>query len=205
MTKFKVAVLASHTGSNLQALHEASLVAGSGFEIALIMSNNSAARALLYAQAHGVPSLHLSAVTHPGPGELDAAMHGALVEHGIDLVVTAGYMRKVGPDVLAAYENRIVNVHPALLPRHGGPGMYGAAVHQAVLAAGDAVSGPSVHFVTAEYDAGEVIAQSEVPVLAGDTVESLAARVLAEEHTLLPATVRRLAVEAAGRHSGGRG
>lgn len=122
-------------------------------------------------------------------------MNMALTRYSIDLVVTAGYLKKIGPRTLRAYQQRIINIHPALLPRHGGPGMYGAAVHQAVLDAGDQTTGPSVHYVTPDYDVGPVIARTEIPVLPGDTAESLAARVLPQEHVLLPATVRRLAAQ----------
>jgi phosphoribosylglycinamide formyltransferase 1 len=192
---FRVALLLSHTGSNLRALHDASRVPSSRFEIALVISNNSASQGLAYARQHGIPTAHMSSRTHPDPADLDDAMSNALAGHSIDLVVTAGYLKKVGPRTLHAYQQRIINIHPALLPRHGGPGMYGTAVHQAVLNAGDQTTGPSVHYVTAGYDAGPVIARQEIPVLPGDTAESLAARVLQQEHVLLPATVRRLAAE----------
>ncbi|REH26165.1 phosphoribosylglycinamide formyltransferase-1 [Kutzneria buriramensis] len=193
VAQLKVAVLVSHTGSNSRALHEASLRDDAGFGICLVVSNNSGARALEYAREQGIPSRHMSVRTHGTPEELDAALLDELVTRGVDLVVTAGYMKKLGPRTLAAYENRIINIHPSLLPRHGGPGMYGMAVHEAVLATGDEVTGASVHHVTAEYDAGEVIARREVPVMAGDTAEGLAARVLAVEHQLLPEVVRRIA------------
>ncbi|MFI5529341.1 phosphoribosylglycinamide formyltransferase [Kitasatospora sp. NPDC051853] len=190
---FKVAVLASHTGSNLRALTADAPLPGSGYAVALVVSNNSGSGALAHARELGIPALHLSGRTHPDPDALDRALLDALLHHGVDLVVTAGYLRRVGPAVLAAYAGRIVNVHPSLLPRHGGPGMHGTHVHTAVLAAGDTVSGASVHHVTAEYDEGPVIARREVPVLPDDTPDTLAARVLTAEHTLLPATVRRLA------------
>ncbi|MFJ8045623.1 phosphoribosylglycinamide formyltransferase [Kitasatospora sp. NPDC096147] len=194
---FKVAVLASHAGSNLRALTADARLPGSGYAVALVVSNNSGSGALAHARELGVPALHLSGRTHPEPELLDRALLDALRRHGADLVVTAGYLRRIGPAVLDAYRGRVVNVHPSLLPRHGGPGMHGAAVHTAVLAAGDTVSGASVHLVTAEYDEGPVIARQEVPVLPADTPETLAARVLTAEHALLPTTVRRLAAEAA--------
>ncbi|PPK63835.1 phosphoribosylglycinamide formyltransferase-1 [Actinokineospora auranticolor] len=188
-----VAVLVSHGGSNFRALHEASLVPGAGFAVSFAVSNNSGSQALAYARERGIPSRHLSSRTHGSVDELDAVLLGELTDRGVGLVVTAGYMKKVGPRTLAAYEGRIINVHPSLLPRHGGQGMYGMAVHEAVLASGDQVTGPSVHHVTAEYDTGPVIARQEVPVLPDDTAESLAARVLAAEHRLLPEVVARIA------------
>lgn len=151
--------------------------------------------ALAYAREHDTPHAHLSGRTHPEPAALDAAILQTLHEHQIDLVVTAGYMKKLGPATLAAYQGRILNIHPSLLPRHGGRGMYGMNVHWAVLAAGDTLSGASVHLVTADYDAGPVIAQQQVPVLATDTPQTLAARVLAAEHRLLPTVVRAVATQ----------
>ncbi|EWM19480.1 phosphoribosylglycinamide formyltransferase [Kutzneria sp. 744] len=192
----QVAVLVSHGGSNFRALHSASLVAGARFAVCLAVSNNSLSGGLAYARVQGIPALHLSGRTHPVPAALDAALVDSLVACGADLVVTAGYMKKLGPLTLARYAGQIINIHPSLLPRHGGPGMYGLAVHQAVLASGDTVSGPSVHYVTADYDAGEVIAQREVPVLPSDTAETLAARVLVAEHQLLPEVVQQFATQA---------
>ncbi|MGK8522580.1 phosphoribosylglycinamide formyltransferase [Nocardia asteroides] len=187
MTDLRVAVLASHNGSNLRALHRSQ---HAGFRIVLVISNNSDSGALRYARDHRIPARHLSARTHADP---DEAIRAALVEHSSDLVVTAGYLKKIGPRTRSEFAGRIINIHPALLPRHGGPGLYGTRVHQAVLDAGDLVTGASVHFVTGEYDAGEVIARAEVPVRPGDTAETLGARVLEAEHTLLPEVVRRIA------------
>ncbi|GAA3092103.1 phosphoribosylglycinamide formyltransferase [Streptosporangium carneum] len=187
----KIAVLASHTGTNLRALHAAQRP--DAFTVDLVVSNNGSSGALEYAREHGIPHAHLSGRTHPDADALDQAMLAALRRHDIDLIVTAGYMKKVGPAALAAYDGRVLNVHPALLPRHGGQGMYGLNVHRAVLEAGDTVSGASVHLVTAEYDEGPVIARQEVPVLPADTPESLAERVLAAEHILLPAVVHDVA------------
>jgi phosphoribosylglycinamide formyltransferase 1 len=196
----KVAVFASSAGSNLAALIEASQAPRAGFEIALVVSNNSASGALVKAAEHQVCGLHVSSRTHPVAEEHDQAVLAALQDHEIGLVVLAGYMKKIGPRTLAAYQDRILNVHPALLPRHGGQGMYGRFVHEAVLAAGDTVSGASVHVVTGEYDQGPVIARHQVPVLPGDTPDTLAARVLEAEHKLLPVVVADFA-----RRWGGHG
>jgi phosphoribosylglycinamide formyltransferase-1 len=140
----------------------------------------------------GIPTCHVSAATHPDPDALDRAILGALREHGVELVVLAGYMRKLGPRTLAAYRGRILNIHPALLPRFGGPGMYGKRVHEAVLAAGETITGVTIHLVDEQYDAGPILAQREVPILPGDTSEALAARVLAEEHRLYVETLQRI-------------
>lgn len=160
--------------------------------IGVVISNNSRSEALARARRAGLPWLHLSSCTHPDPVVLDQELCAALQRHGCELVVLAGYMKKLGPATLQAYRRRIVNIHPALLPRHGGTGMYGLAVHAAVLAAGDRVTGASVHLVTEEYDAGPVLAQRQVPVLPGDTPATLAARVLAVEHELYVETLTRI-------------
>jgi phosphoribosylglycinamide formyltransferase-1 len=193
---FRVAVLASHTGTNLQALHQASLARDAAFKLALVLSNNRESGALTYARAHSIPAVHMSGLTHPDPGQLDAAMCALLHEYQINLIVTAGYMKKIGPRTLDSYAGQIINVHPSLLPRHGGKGMYGTAVHEAVLASGDHTTGVSIHIVTADYDEGPVIARQELTVRANDTVESLSKRVLATEHRLLPAAVQDLAARA---------
>jgi phosphoribosylglycinamide formyltransferase-1 len=155
------------------------------------MSNRVEAGGLEIARQHGVP-------THVFNDSADPAEWcRALALAQADLVVLAGYLRRVPAAVLVAYGGRVLNIHPALLPRHGGPGMYGRRVHEAVLAAGDASSGATVHLVTEEYDRGPILGQARVPVLPGDTPDSLAQRVLEIEHRLLPAAV--IAAAKAGR------
>jgi phosphoribosylglycinamide formyltransferase-1 len=189
----KLAVLASHEGTTLQALLDACAAGAIPCRVAAVISNNPESGALRRARAAGVPAHHLSARTHPDPAELDAAIRRALVECGAELVILAGYMKRVGPQTLARFEGRVLNTHPALLPKFGGQGMYGLHVHRAVLAAGEATTGASIHVVTAEYDAGPVIARGEVPVLPGDTPEALAARVQERERALLVETVGAIA------------
>jgi phosphoribosylglycinamide formyltransferase 1 len=196
---FNIAVLASHVGTNLRALTAAAREGSNSFDVVLVISNNSRSGALAHARELGIPVLHMSGRTHPEPDVLDQHMLAALRDRGIELVVTAGYMKKIGPAVLGEYKGRIINIHPALLPRHGGPGMYGRFVHEAVLASGDTVSGATVHELTATYDEGPIIAQRQVPVLPGDTPDDLAARVLPVEHALLCATVQALALASASR------
>ena len=191
--KLPIGVLASHGGTNLQALIDACADGSLHAEIRVVISNNSRSLALKRARRANIPTAHLSSATHPDSSRLDAAIANALTAHRVELVALAGYMRKLGTETLSRYRNRILNVHPALLPKFGGRGMYGERVHTAVLEAGEQVSGASVHLVDEEYDRGPVIAQSEVPVLPGDTPDSLAARVLEQEHLLYPQTIRRIA------------
>lgn len=185
-----IAVLASGSGSNLQALLDACRPPAPA-EIGLVACNVRGAGALERADAAGVPTWHIDDPSN-GPALLDA-----LHNFGIDLVVLAGYLKLVPADVVRAYDGRMINIHPALLPSFGGKGMYGLKVHEAVLASGATVSGPTIHLVTAEYDRGTILAQWPVPVRADDTPETLRDRVLAVEHRLLPAVV--LAAAAAGR------
>ncbi len=189
----RLGFLASGRGSNLQAIIDACATGRIAARPVLVISNNRAAGALERAAAAGLATLHLSSATHPGPGALDAAIRDALAAHGVELVVLAGYMKKLGPLTVAAYAGRIVNIHPGLLPKYGGQGMYGMHVHEAVLAAGDRESGATVHLVDGEYDRGPILAQAHVPVLPGDTPETLAGRVLGVEHALYVATLARIA------------
>lgn len=158
-----------------------------------VISNNADSPALVWAGEHGLRTFHLSSRTHPLPEELDAAIAGALRAAKVEMVLLSGYMKMVGPRTLAAFPGRILNVHPALLPKFGGAGMYGTRVHDAVLAAGETDSGVTIHLVNEEYDRGPIVAQSLVPVQSGDDAESLAARVLVEEHKLYVASLRAIA------------
>lgn len=185
--------MASGRGSNLQAIIDASAAGVLDAEVVVVISNNREAYALQRAAESGIPGHHLSNRTHPGPGELDLAMADTLQAYGAEWVVLAGYMKKVGPLTLERFPGRILNIHPALLPEFGGEGMYGRRVHQAVLDAGRKVTGVTIHIVDAEYDRGTILARREVPVLQGDSAESLALRVLDEEHRFLVETLGRLA------------
>lgn len=151
----------------------------------LLVCNNRDAEALDRARHEGLPAIVLSATTHPDPTALDSAILDILVDHGASLIVLAGYMRRLGPRVLERFRNRILNIHPSLLPRHGGQGMFGRRVHEAVLAARDEQTGVTIHLVDEEYDHGTILAQTTVPVLPGDSVEALSKRVLAREHKFL--------------------
>ncbi|QJE97808.1 phosphoribosylglycinamide formyltransferase [Luteolibacter luteus] len=184
---------ASHGGSNMQALIDATKRGELEARPALLISNNRNSQATVRAQQEGMPFLVMNSVTHPDFEALDQAMLDALREHQVDLIILAGYMKMIGPKVLEAYDNRILNIHPALLPKFGGHGMFGQHVHKAVLEAGETVTGVTIHLVNSEYDEGRIIAQAEVPVMPGDTVESLAARVLKKEHEFFAKTLQDVA------------
>ncbi len=173
-------------GSNLEALLGA-LGESTLAEVVLVLSNRSDAPALDRARERGIRTASLADASD------GTEWTRQLREARIDLVVLAGYLKLVPAEVIAAYRGRIVNIHPALLPAFGGPGMYGHHVHEAVLRSGASVSGATVHLVDEQYDRGAILAQARVPVLPGDTPASLAARVLQAEHKLLPAVVLRAA------------
>ena len=197
----RVAVLASGGGSNLQALLDAfNEVPDAPARIALVISDRDSAAALERARAMDVPA-HLVPVSGRSEAEVASDTLELLERHAIGLVALAGYLRLVPAAVIRAYAGRIVNIHPALLPAFGGQGMFGARVHQAVLASGARVSGPTIHYVTEAYDEGRIIAQWPVPVLPDDTPATLAARVLLVEHRLYPLVIAALALGEVPRDS----
>lgn len=190
----RIAVLVSGGGTNLQALLDAQ---GRGElgpgRIVLVVSNRKAAYALTRAQEHGVETAVLSKVMQPDPALYDETLCRMLQERQIDLVVLAGFLGIVGEQVLAAFPNRILNIHPALIPSFCGKGFYGLHVHEAVLARGCKVTGATAHLVTAGVDEGPILLQKAVEVLPGDTPETLQRRVMEQaEWILLPRAVRML-------------
>jgi len=186
----RIAVAISGRGSNLEALYHA-LESGAAAKIVVVMSDRPDAGGLERARQWGIST---EVLPKPGDGAFWIAL---LRRYAVDLVVLAGYVKLVPPNVIAAFRGRILNVHPALLPAFGGKGMYGHRVHEAVLASGARETGATVHLVDETYDHGATLAQARVPVLPGDTAERLAERVLEQEHRLLPAVV--LAAARAGR------
>jgi phosphoribosylglycinamide formyltransferase-1 len=187
----RIAVLASGGGSNLQAILDYFDIVGDAqsSRVVVVASNRAQAGALARATARDIPT----AVLH-GPKEPDgASLADVLDQHEVDLIVLAGYLKLLPPDVVKRFDGRIINVHPALLPAFGGHGMYGNHVHRAVLESGVKVTGVTVHFVNDVYDTGRIIAQWPVPVFASDDVASLAARVLRVEHLLYPRVVDAVA------------
>ncbi|BFI95237.1 MAG: phosphoribosylglycinamide formyltransferase [Rhodanobacter sp.] len=185
---FKVAVLASGRGSNLGALIAARDAGALPAAFVLVASDKASAGALRLAEAAGIPSLALNPKDYPDRPSFDRALFARIAASGADLLVLAGFMRVIDATVVAAWEGRAINIHPSLLPKY--PGLH---THRRCLEAGDAEHGASVHYVTAELDGGPVVAQARIPVGAGDTEETLARRLLAEEHRLLPAVVGAIA------------
>lgn len=188
----RLGFLASHGGSAARHLTAACRDGRLTATPVALASNNSRSPALAWAREAGLATAHLSGAAHPDPGELDRAILAFLRGAGADTLVLSGYMREIGPHVLEAFQGRLVNIHPSLLPRHGGRGMYGDRVHEAVLAAGDTESGATVHLVTAGIDEGPVLAQARVPVLTGDTLDILKARVQAVEGDLMLLALQNL-------------
>lgn len=175
----KIGFLASKNGTSMRAIVEAANTGALAAEPRLVVSNNKNAAALEFAAAGGIPTLVIP--TQGDPEAADRRLCEALEAAGVELVVLSGYLRRLGPQTLGRYRNRILNIHPGLLPAFGGEGMYGRRVHEAVLAAGVAESGATIHAVDEVYDHGPVIARRTAPVLPGDTAEQLEARVAAME------------------------
>ncbi|MBI2162750.1 MAG: phosphoribosylglycinamide formyltransferase [candidate division NC10 bacterium] len=191
MATLHLGFLASHGGSNMQAIIDACKDGRLDARPCVVISNNSDSMALQRARNEGIPCYHISGATHPGSAE-DEEILRVLRRHVVDTVILAGYMKQLGPITLNAYRGRILNIHPALLPKFGGKGMYGKRVHEAVLAAGERVTGVTIHIIDENYDTGPIINQCQVPVLPGDTADSLAARVLKHEHRLYVETLQKI-------------
>jgi phosphoribosylglycinamide formyltransferase 1 len=187
----RIAILASGGGSNLQAIvdHFDWLGNRRGGDVVLVASDRASAGALERAKRSEIETVVLPTETRPEGMSLDRL----LVDHEIDLVVLAGYLRLVPSEIVKKFEGRIINIHPALLPAFGGPGMFGSRVHQAVIAAGVRVTGVTAHFVDDVYDRGRIIAQWPVPVFSSDDAGTLASRVLRVEHLVYPRVVDAVA------------
>jgi formyltetrahydrofolate-dependent phosphoribosylglycinamide formyltransferase len=186
----RIAVLASGRGSNLQAIidHFDNLARERIAKVVLVASNRAESPALIRAATASIDIAHFDA------GDDGSELLELLRKSRIDLVVLAGYLKRIPPKVIREYTGRIMNIHPALLPAFGGEGMYGARVHEAVIASGAKESGVTVHLVDDEYDRGPIVAQWRVPVEPSDTPDSLAARVLAVEHVVYPRAVEMVAI-----------
>ena len=192
MSKKKLAVLASGRGSHLtnlfQAIERGHILA----DIGLVVSDVEDSGAAQFAEAREIPLLLVGAKHASGVGARNQRILEALTFHAIDWVLCLGYLKKLGSNIVEQYAGKMINIHPSLLPKFGGQGMYGMNVHQAVIDAGESVSGATVHYVNEAYDEGAIIAQATVDVPSGATPEDLAALVLKAEHALLITTLKRL-------------
>jgi phosphoribosylglycinamide formyltransferase-1 len=184
---FKIAVLVSGSGSNLQAIIDAIDNRELNVEIAMVIASNHQAFALERAQKHHIQSYVVSKKEFANCS--DQILKLAKL-HQVNLIVLAGYLGILNGKLLDEYNGKIINIHPALLPKYGGPGMYGHYVHEAVIKAQEMESGCTVHYVSAQIDGGEIILQTKVKVLAHDTPTTLAKRILVQEHKLLPAAIK---------------
>ena len=186
---FSFGVMASGGGSNFKALLEKVQDGSLRAKCAFLFVNNGDCGAVQIAKEFGVPTFHISGKTHPEQLEYEEALLGVLSNHPVDLLLLAGYMKKIPDSLIQALPERILNIHPALLPKYGGKGFWGMNVHRAVIENHEKQSGPTVHLVTSEIDKGRILAQTPVPVLEGDSPEELAARILQQEHRLYWKTV----------------
>ena len=186
---FSFGVMASGGGSNFKALLEKVQDGSLRAKCAFLIVKNGDCGAVQIAKEFGVPTFHISGKTHPEQLEYEEALLGVLSNHPVDLLLLAGYMKKIPDSLIQALPERILNIHPALLPKYGGKGFWGMNVHRAVIENHEKQSGPTVHLVTSEIDKGRILAQTPVPVLEGDSPEELAARILQQEHRLYWKTV----------------
>jgi len=185
MNKLNIGFMASHGGSNMQAVLDA---ISKGVLLAtpcVLISNNSNSLAIERAKNYGMPYYHYSNKTHPVPEILDQEISNTLKKHSVEYLLLLGYMKKLGTKTLQKYCGKIINIHPSLLPKYGGIGMYGKNVHEAVIQNKDKTTGVTIHLIDEEYDTGKIINQCTINVLENDTIESLSQRVLLKEHEFL--------------------
>ena len=192
---FKIGVMASGGGSNFKAIIERIGEGDLEAQCKFLITNNGTCGAVEHAKEYGIPVYHISGKTHPEQAAYEAALLDVLDKYDVELLVLAGYMKALPVCIVRRMENRILNIHPSLLPKYGGKGFWGIHVHEAVIAAHEKESGPTVHLVSEEIDQGKILAQVKVPVLEGDTPEVLAARVLEQEHNLYWKTIRDYAAQ----------
>ena len=188
-----IAVFASGRGSNFQAILSAIDAGLLSARVTVLISNRSDATALDIARARKIQTSHLSQKMFPSEEALVEAMLNVLSQQRAELLVLAGYLKKIPLQVVRRYRNRIVNIHPALLPLFGGAGMYGHFVHEAIIASGMKVSGATVHLVDEEYDRGPIVMQKTVEIIQEDTPDLLAAKVLKIEHEIYPLALKAFA------------
>jgi len=187
----RLAVLLSGNGTSLENVFEHIDSGALDAEVAVIIASKEKAYGLERARRHGVPAIAVPRKQYPDAKEFNDRLHAVLDAHAVDLVALLGFLSLF--ELRGRYEGRTINVHPALIPAFCGPGLYGQRVHEAVLASGVKISGATVHFSDAEYDHGQIILQEAVPVEENDTVDTLAARVMAAERRLVPRAIQLFA------------
>lgn len=192
MNRTRLGILASYRGTNMQAIIDACKAGKLSAQPVVIISNNSDSGALARAKSEGIPGFYLSSKGYPDAEVLDQKIVDTLRKHDVEIVILAGYMKKLGSKILVTFAGRILIIHPALLPKYGGEGMYGIHVHKAVIAAGETESGVTIHVVAGEYDAGPILAQRKVSIDRADTVDSLSRKILAVEHEFYVETLDRI-------------
>lgn len=190
-----IAVFASGSGSDMQSVIDGTLSGLIDGKVVCVVTNKEGIFALERAKKHGIDCKTFLVKDYDDNAARDRAISQYLKAYSVDLIVLAGYLAIVTPTLVDEYEGRIINIHPSLIPKHCGKGMYGLNVHKSVLASGDTVSGCTVHFVDYGADTGKIIAREEVEVKSGDTPESLQKRILEAEHKLLPRVVAKLCKE----------
>lgn len=193
--KAHLAVFISGSGTNLQSIMDRCADGTIPGKVVLVLSNKPNAYGLVRAQEAGIDAVVHNRKKFPDGETADKRLLELMNQYEVDLIALAGYLKMIPPAVVRKFHNRILNIHPALLPKYGGKGMYGHHVHEAVLASGDRESGVTIHLVDEIYDHGKIVAQEKVPVLPNDTPDDLAARVLAVEHRLYPRVLKEMCEE----------
>ena len=188
----RIAVFASHNGSNFQAIAEACISGEINGEVTLLISNNKKSQAIARANNLGIQFLHISEEIEPNEQIRDTKISSLLSENNCELVVLAGYMKKLSSAVINSFSGEIINIHPSLLPKYGGKGMYGLRVHKEVLKNNEYLSGVTVHLVNSEYDKGEILSQKTIPISENETPESLAEKAHRVEHRLTVKTIKKI-------------
>jgi len=189
----KLAVLVSGGGSNLQSIIDQTKngILKDIAEVVIVISNNPSAYGLERAKKGNIKAVALD-YKNMNKQDYDDQMYKLIKESGADIICLAGYLKKISDKIVKEYKSRILNIHPALLPKFGGKGMYGHFVHEAVVKAKEKKSGPTVHYVDENYDTGSIILQKEVPIYETDTPEDVAKRVLVQEHIIFPQAIKKV-------------
>ncbi|MDD7299606.1 formyltetrahydrofolate-dependent phosphoribosylglycinamide formyltransferase [Fibrobacter intestinalis] len=187
---FTFGVFASGGGSNFKAILSHANDGSLGGACRFLVTNNASCGAVKIAEEQGIPVFHISSKTHPDKRDYEKALLQVVQKFPVDFVALCGFMKRIPDSFLQTMENRILNVHPSLLPKYGGAGFFGIHVHEAVLAAKEKESGVTIHLVSSQYDSGRILAQVKVPVMPSDSPEELAKRVLVQEHLLFWKTLK---------------